>query len=275
MFKLLWQQYTASEATKEEIRKLAAEMGCRPNERARKKNGTVLFAADLSHGVGFASHLFEIITGVERYLDEKSYSLILKHVEKSSAPDQICSLMHSEQADGVILRAGILTKQLATVLVKETLPHLVIGKLDFPSQLSWMDISREAAGQIAANYLLDKGCRRTLYLMGDAHEDQISARRLDGFLEALEEEELSIETIRDIALMTVDNYPFSIYFPYNNVFSTKARRRDRWSRRRSRPSCTDGLPLFGRSSAVPGCWAPDRCIFAWRRPAPPQSSPGF
>ena len=189
--KVLNDSYTVSEATKERIRTLAEEMGYRPNERARsfarKKNGTVLFAANLSRGVGFENpHLFEIVTGVERYLDEKGYSLILKHVEKSSAPDQIRSLMHSEQADGVILHAGILTRQLATVLVKESLPHLVIGKPDFTSQLSWMDISHEAAGQIAANYLLDKGYRRILYLMGDKQEDTISARRLDGLLAALE-----------------------------------------------------------------------------------------
>ena len=262
--KALNDSYTVSEATKEKIRALAEELGYRPNERARsfalKKNGTVLFAADLSRGVGFENpHLFEIITGVERYLDEKGYSLTLKHVEKTTAPDQIRSLMHSEQADGIILHAGVLTKQLATVLLKESLPHLVIGKPDFPSQLSWMDISHEAAGQIAANYLLDKGYRRILFLMGDKQEDQISARRLAGLLAALEEEELSIETMtdmtdyekartameqilerekvpevilctnnylamgcmqsirakglkipRDIALMTFDNYPFSM-----------------------------------------------------------------
>ena len=201
--KALNDSYTVSDATKEKTRALAEELGYRPNERARsfarKKNGTVLFAADLSRGVGFENpHLFEIVTGVERYLDEKGYSLILKHVEKTTAPDQIRSLMHSEQADGIILHACVLTKQLATVLVKESLPHLVIGKPDFPSQLSWMDISHEAAGQIAANYLLDKGYRRILFLMGDKQEDQISARRLDGLLAALEEEELSIETMADM-----------------------------------------------------------------------------
>ena len=201
--KALNDSYTVSEATKEKIRALAEELGYRPNERARsfarKKNGTVLFAADLSRGVGFENpHLFEIVTGVERYLDEKGYSLTLKHVDKATAPDQIRSLMHSEQADGIILHAGVLTKQLATVLVKESLPHLIIGKPDFPSQLSWMDISHEAAGQIAANYLLDKGYRRILFLMGDRQADQISARRLAGLLAALEEEELSIETMTDM-----------------------------------------------------------------------------
>ena len=120
-------------------------------------------------------------------------------------------------------------------------------------------LDNDEAGQIAANYLLDKGYRRIVFLMGDAENDQISSRRLDGINIVFEEEELSIETItgittyeesrkvteeilkrdqvpevilctnnylamgcmqsirmeklnipKDIALMTFDNYPFSM-----------------------------------------------------------------
>ena len=48
------------------------------------------------------------------------------------APERICSLMQSEQADGVMLHAGILTRTLASVLVREEMPHLVVGKPSFP-----------------------------------------------------------------------------------------------------------------------------------------------
>ena len=178
-------------------------MGYKPNARARsfarRKNGIILFAADLSRGVGFENpHMFEIVTGVDRYLDEKGYSLILKHVTKDAAPESVKELMLSEEADGIIIHAGILTKQLAFVLGKEQYPHLIIGKPDFANTLSWIDVSHESAGQIAANYLLDKGYRRIVFLMGDAKEDQISLRRLDGINMVFEEEELSIETIAGI-----------------------------------------------------------------------------
>ena len=262
--KALNDSYSISEKTKNRIREIADSMGYQPNARARsfarQKNGIILFAADLSRGVGFENpHMFEIVTGVDRYLDEKGYSLILKHATKDNAPEAIKELMQSEEADGIILHAGILTKQLAFVLGKEAYPHLVIGKPDFPNTLSWIDVSHEAAGQLAANYLLDKGYRRIVFLMGDAELDQISHRRLDGINIVFEEEELSIETItgisgyeesrtiteeilerkeipevilctnnylalgciqsirtkglripEDIALMTFDNYPFSM-----------------------------------------------------------------
>ena len=201
--KALNDSYSISENTKKRIREIADSMGYKPNARARsfarRKNGIILFAADLSRGVGFENpHMFEIVTGVDRYLDEKGYSLILKHVTKDAAPESVKELMLSEEADGIIIHAGILSKQLAFVLGKEQYPHLIIGKPDFANTLSWIDVSHESAGQIAANYLLDKGYRRIVFLMGDAKKDQISLRRLDGINMVFEEEELSIETIAGI-----------------------------------------------------------------------------
>ncbi len=201
--KALNDSYSISEKTKKRIREIADSIGYKPNARARsfarRKNGIILFAADLSRGVGFENpHMFEIVTGVDRYLEEKGYSLILKHVAKDTAPEAVKELMLSEEADGIIIHAGILSKQLAFVLGKEQYPHLVIGKPDFSSTLSWIDVSHESAGQIAANYLLDKGYRRIVFLMGDSEEDQISLRRQDGINMVFEEEELTIETITGI-----------------------------------------------------------------------------
>ena len=201
--KALNDSYSVSERTKEKIQKLADEMGYRPNVRARsfakQKNGIILFAADLSRGVGFENpHMFEIVTGIERYLDDKGYSLILKHVDKRDADRTIRELMLSEQADAVILHVSILNRQLANILVKESLPHLVIGKPDFASRVCWIDISHEVAGQIAADYLLDKGYGRILFMMGDHEYDGISARRLQGLLGPVGEEQLPMETVQDI-----------------------------------------------------------------------------
>lgn len=239
-------------------------MNYQPNARARsfarQRNGSVIFAADLFRGAAFVDpHLFEIVNGVEQCLDEKGYTLLLKHVSEKDAPERIRALMQSEQADGVLLHAGFLTRPLASVLVREETPHLVIGKPPFPCSVCWMDVSHEAAGRLAADYLLDKGYRRIAFLFDRDGEGQIAQRRLDGLAEALEEEELSVEafsgvnsyeaslkkteellnrerrpeailcannylaigclqTIRqkglripeDVALMTFDNYPFSM-----------------------------------------------------------------
>ena len=256
--------YAVSEATKKRILALAEEMDYRPNARARsfarQRSGVVLFVTDLHRNIAFENpHMFEIMTGISQYLDEKNYAMLLKHATMKEAPQAIKEMMIREQADGVIIHAAILSRALAGMLSHLPLPHLVIGKPDFPTSICWMDVNHEQAGQTAANYLLDKGYRRMVFLMGDQASDRISTARRDGMLRMFAEEELSfttlysdstyesglrlaeqvlraperpdillctnnylamgcLQTIRqlglsvpgDIAVMTFDNYPFSM-----------------------------------------------------------------
>ena len=256
--------YAVSEETKQRIRDLAEEMDYHPNARARsfarQKSGIVLFITDLHRNAAFENpHMFEIMTGISQYLDEKNYALLLKHVTTKEAPQAIRELMIREQADGVIIHAAILSSALAGTLQHMDVPHLVIGKPDFPTRICWMDVNHEQAGQKAAVYLLDKGYRRMAFLMGDREADRISAARRDGMLQMFAEEELTFSTLygdstyesglrlaeqalamverpeillctnnylamgclqvirqkglsvpRDMAVMTFDNYPFSM-----------------------------------------------------------------
>ena len=113
--------YAVSEETKARIRALAEEMDYRPNARARsfarQKSGIVLFVTDLHRNVAFENpHMFEIMTGISQYLDEKNYALLLKHVSAKEAPQVIRDLMIREQADGIVVHAAILSKALAGML---------------------------------------------------------------------------------------------------------------------------------------------------------------
>ncbi|MBQ9198065.1 MAG: LacI family DNA-binding transcriptional regulator [Clostridia bacterium] len=256
--------YAVSEETKKRIQALAEQMDYRPNARARsfarQRSGIVLFVTDLHRNIAFENpHMFEIMTGISQYLDEKGYALLLKHSAAKEAPQAIREMMIREQADGVIIHAAILSKALAGMLSHLSLPHLIIGKPDFATSICWMDVNHEQAGQTAANYLLDKGYRRMAFIMGDRETDKISAARRDGMLRMFAEEELSFITLygdstfesglrlaeealamrprpeillctnnylamgclqaaqqkslsvpRDIAVMTFDNYPFSM-----------------------------------------------------------------
>lgn len=191
--------YAVAERTKERIRRLAEEMDFQPNARAKsfakKRTGIILFVTGLYRNVAFENpHMFEIITGISGYLDEKDYSLLIKHISPKDAPGGIRDLMNKEQADGVIIHAAVLSKALAGVLCHMDKPYLVIGKPDFSTSISWMDVNHEQAGQKAASYLLDKGYRKMAFLMGDRETDRISAARRCGMLSMFEEEELSFET---------------------------------------------------------------------------------
>ena len=58
-----------------------------------------------------------------------------------------------------------------------------------------MNVNHEQAGQKAANYLLDKGYRHMVFLMGDKETDRISVARRNGMLQMFEEEDLRFTTL--------------------------------------------------------------------------------
>lgn len=198
--KALNDSYSISDATKRRILKIAEELDYKPNARARsfarRRSGIILFVTDLYRNVAFENpHMFEIMTGISQYLDEKNYALLMKHVTIKDAPGAIRDMMTQEQADAVIIHAAVLSKSLAQMLTHAKLPHLVIGKPDFPTTICWMDVNHELAGQEAASYLLDKGYRRVTFLMGDEQEDHISLSRKAGMLRVFQEEELTFSTV--------------------------------------------------------------------------------
>ena len=198
--KALNDSYGISETTRQEVLKIAAELDYLPNARARsfarQQSGIVLFVTDLHRNVAFENpHMFEIMNGISSYLDERNYSLLMKNVTTKDAPGAIREMMSREQADAVIIHAAVLTKGLAQMLMHAKLPHLVIGKPDFPTTICWMDVNHELAGQEAAAYLLDRGYRNMTFLMGDETEDHISLSRKAGMLSVFGEEELTFSTV--------------------------------------------------------------------------------
>ena len=197
--KALNDSYTISEKTKQHIMETARRLQYKPNARARsfarQKSGTVIFATELYQNIAFENpHMFAILTGVTRSLEQKGYSVLLRHMEKGDATAYVRELMQERLADGVILHATLLTRDLAAFLSHAEAPYLVIGRPNFPCNICWMDANHELAGDVAISYLLDRGYRRILYL-GGGPEDAISQSRLKGMETILREEELSMETL--------------------------------------------------------------------------------
>ena len=182
--KALSGSYTISEKTRRHVLETARRLQYKPNARARsfarQKSGTVIFATELYQSISFENpHMFAILTGVTRSLEEKGYSVLLKHMDKGGATAYVRELMQERLADGVILHAALLSRDLAAFLSHADAPYLVIGRPNFPCNICWMDVNHELAGGVAANYLLDRGYRRILYL-GGGPEDAISQMRLKG-----------------------------------------------------------------------------------------------
>lgn len=197
--KALNNSYTIPEQTKAAVREVADRLGYRPNSRAknfaRQASGTVLFITDFYQNIAFENpHMFEIISGITTYLDGKDYSLTIKPLTKQAAPLYILDIIQQRQADALIIHAYILTAELAAILSRVDFPYLVIGKPEFRCNVCWIDVDHGQAGQIAANYLLDKGYRKMAFVMGQEN-DALSQSRLRGINQVMAEEDLTVEVI--------------------------------------------------------------------------------
>lgn len=148
--------------------------------------------------------MFEIISGITTYLDAKDYSLTLKPLTKQAAPLYIRDIIQQRQADALIIHAYVLSKELAAILSRVDFPYLVIGKPQFHCNICWIDVNHEQAGQIAANYLLDKGYRQMAFIMGQ-EDAALSKSRLTGINQVMSEEELPVEVIYNESPYALDD----------------------------------------------------------------------
>lgn len=207
--KALNDSYAIPDHTKAVIRETADRLGYRPNARAknfaRQASGTVLFITDLYQNIAFENpHMFEIISGITTYLDRKDYALTLKPLSRQEAPLYIRDIIQQRQADALMIHAYILSTELAAILSRTDFPYLVIGKPSFRCNICWIDVNHEQAGQLAANYLLDKGYRRMAFITGN-EEDSLSQSRLTGINQVMSEEELAIEVVRNQSVYSLDD----------------------------------------------------------------------
>jgi LacI family transcriptional regulator len=76
------------------------------------------------------------------------------------------------------------TKELVQQLVKTNFPHIIIGRPYFKCLACWIDINNSISGQLAAEHLSECGYQNIAFI-GGPKEDEISIKRLKGFVAAM------------------------------------------------------------------------------------------
>lgn len=198
--KALNDSYTISEETKEHVRQVAKRLKYQPNVRAqalaRKDGRQACFITCLPRGIGFQNpHMFEILAGAEKALAAKNYVVTIQ----GSDPKNVCALVKDivqrKSADGLLLHASVVTRELAALLTKEEVPHIVIGMPSFSSRLCWIDNNNHIAGEIAAHHVLEENPQSIVFI-GGKDKDKISQARLEGVKSELENAQRPIECLR-------------------------------------------------------------------------------
>jgi DNA-binding LacI/PurR family transcriptional regulator len=176
--------YTISEEQTRRVKEVAERLGYKANARAqtfaRQASRSVVFLTELPKGAAFGNpHMFEIICGAESSLREKGYTLALEHYDAKNICRAAREIMASKSADGILFHASVVTKELAAMLGREEIPHIVIGKPAFPNSVCWIDNNNRLSGEIAARHLAELG-HTEIAFVGGLEEDRISEDRLAG-----------------------------------------------------------------------------------------------
>lgn len=92
---------------------------------------------------------------------------------------------------------------LAVVLSRVDFPYLVMGRPDFRCNICWMDVNHKQAGQLAVNYILDRGYRRLAFVIGSL-DDPLAQSRFAGIRQVMKEEELPVAVLSSRTPYTLD-----------------------------------------------------------------------
>ena len=195
--KVLNGHYSISEETQGRVRQVIQELNYYPSASAQSfaKGATrsVIVLADLGPNAAFSNpHMFEIVAGLEETLRARNYRLTLCGAEPSTACEMAEEFISRRSADALAVHVSVMTHQLAALLVRSHFPHIVLGLPNFDSQVCWIDINNVYSGVIAAAHLAGEGYRRVAFLGGQDY-DRISAHRLEGVRQGLENAGLSLD----------------------------------------------------------------------------------
>lgn len=191
-----------SESTANAVRDAVAALHYTPNERARslatKANHQIIFLADFPFDAAFVNpHLFEIMRGAQHTLSKHGYMLIMEQADAKNAAAKVIQMYERHQADGFILHMSVITKKLATQIVHDEIPHIVIGRPNFDTRLCWIDTDNCLSGELAASHLLERNYHDFAFVGGRA-DDMICWRRLLGVRNVLKEHDIDLPQERII-----------------------------------------------------------------------------
>ncbi|MFA7075934.1 MAG: LacI family DNA-binding transcriptional regulator [Candidatus Izemoplasmatales bacterium] len=215
-----------SQNTKEKVWAIIKKLNYSPNNIAKalitNKSYTISLLVDVDDEKSFQNPFFyEIMHGIEKYCQEKEFSLMVANVNtKMKKQDMISWLVKTKRTEGVILPVSILNKELVKELKDMGIPFVAVGEVDsIQENVSWVDIDNKKGTEKAVYYLYNQGYKDIAFIGLDKSKD-FSKRRLEGYVSAIDRLSLKIS---DSAIIECDNSKEQGYIQMNNLLNLDKR----------------------------------------------------
>jgi len=178
--------YRRSAETAERVRRIAAELGYRPNQRARA------FSRGRTRGIGLLytddAWIFEgvnttVVNSLVRSLQEVGHHLVFCPVDERGAWEDI--VLGGQIDGGVVFQP--LPPDVATAVRERRLPLVLLGDDSDPT-LSQVVVDDAAGAFAATKHLLGLGHQRVMLFVHESVKPHCSVgKRLDGYRDAMDE----------------------------------------------------------------------------------------
>jgi DNA-binding LacI/PurR family transcriptional regulator len=190
-----------SEATKEQVRAVAAELGYVGSSAARalrrqRAGAVALIVPTTSKHVFGHSYFMHVLSGVTSVAnDHDTQVLIATNADEARGLTAYERVMRSHSADGAILTSAAIEDETVDRLLGSGLPLVLIG--NFPRLAAAITVSvddRTASRQATEHLIVTHGRRRLLHLTGPL-DHQTGVDRRDGFLDAVAAHGIGAEAV--------------------------------------------------------------------------------
>ena len=135
--------------------------------------------------IDFADPFFgRIVGGMLRALRPHDVDPILMLAETENDRARVISSLRNGNADGALVVSTRGDDPMARLLVEAGLPAVMFARPARPVALSFVDVANRDGGQLAAEHLVDRGCRHVAAISGPL-EVPSAVDRLSGFQDAM------------------------------------------------------------------------------------------
>jgi DNA-binding LacI/PurR family transcriptional regulator len=181
----------ASEATRARVLAAAAELGYRPDPRARSLRGRRAWSLGVIFGIARPFHL-ALLDGLYAAAEDRGYGLQLSAMTPGRTEAQAIASLQELRFDGLVMLGPPTTEP----AVAGTRPVAVIGWHVGHPDVDSIRTSDDIGMELAVAHLVERGHRRIAHI--DGGDNLISDSRRDGFLRAMRRHGLA-DTAQTIA----------------------------------------------------------------------------
>ena len=185
------------EKTRQRVIEAAQRLQYQPSQSAQRlatgRSCTIGHIIPRSQQTVLGPHFAEIIAGISDTSSQHGYDSQLSVVADDEEEDFYKEVIASRRVDGFVVHGPRVNDGRIQLLNDHGIPYIVHGRSDVSLPYSWMDVNNRSALKRATEFLIDLGHETIGFLNGTEHM-YFAARRKIGYLDALEERGLSVDT---------------------------------------------------------------------------------